>query len=107
MDRKTFALEAAQTLERLEARLAALELDELDVELGGDVLTISFASGAKFVLNAHGAAGQIWMAAGTTAWHFDFDAARQAWIAKKSGDELYSALTRAVSRALGRSVALS
>ena len=73
MDHKTFAERSGATLEYIEQALADLEHDALDVELSADVLTLTFADGVRFVINAHSAAGQVWMAAHTTAWHFDFD----------------------------------
>ena len=50
------------------------------------------ADGAKFIINAHSAAEQIWMAAGTTAWHFDYVAERGRWIASKTNEELMAVL---------------
>lgn len=101
MDRKTFVTEADRTLADLERRIADLELEQLEPDLAGDVLTLEFSDGTKFVINAHSAARQIWMAAGTTAWHFDFDPDRRAWIAAKNGDELYAAVRRVISDKLG------
>ncbi|RMG98199.1 MAG: iron donor protein CyaY [Deltaproteobacteria bacterium] len=104
MDRKTFVTEADRTLADLERRIADLELEQLEPDLAGDVLTLEFADGTKFIINAHSAARQIWMAAGTEAWHFDYDAERDAWIASKNGDELYDAVRRVLSDKLGFSV---
>lgn len=71
--------------------------DEVDAELESDILTIEFADGSRYVINSHRAARQIWMAAERTAWHFDWDAAKSRWVATKSGDELWTALSRALS----------
>lgn len=106
MDPKAFSKLSAKALEHIDARLGALELEELDVQLAGDVLTLSFKDGARFVINAHSAAGQIWMAAGTTAWHFDFEPEQQRWIARKSDDELMATVARVVSAKLGTEVSL-
>lgn len=93
----------------LKALLQALDSigDDVEVELAGDILTIDFDDDTQFVINRHSAARQIWMAAERTAWHFDRDAAAGAWIATKSGDELWSALSRTLTRKLGRSIRLS
>lgn len=104
-DRKHFYAEADKALRHIDEVLGSLELDELDVQLAGDVLTLAFAGGGKFVINAHSAAGQIWMAAGTDAWHFDLVESGR-WIASKNGDELMATVAARVGAKLGRSLAL-
>lgn len=106
MDRKRFYTESGEALGHIERTLGELELEQLDVDLAGDVLTLAFADGSKFVINAHSAAQQIWMAAGTTAWHFDFVPERGQWIAHRTNDELMSTVARVVSDKLGSTVEL-
>ncbi len=105
-DRKTFYQEAEKALRHIDEVLGGLELDELDSELAGDVLTLTFGDGGRFVINAHSAAGQVWMAAGTDAWHFDLEPASGRWIASKTGDELMQTLARTVGARIGRVVDL-
>lgn len=38
------------------------------------------------------------MAAERTAWHFDFDPEEQLWIAHKTGEELWGALSGVLAR---------
>jgi iron-sulfur cluster assembly protein CyaY len=85
----------------------ALELDGLEAELASDILTLEFSDGARYVLNSHRAARQIWMAAERSAWHFDWDREKRAWIAHKTGDELWATLERVISEKLGKSVKLA
>lgn len=106
IDRKLFYREAEKALRHIDEVLGALELDELDVQLAGDVLTLGFADGGKFVINAHSAAGQVWMAAGTEAWHFDLEPASGRWLASKTGDELMATVSRRVGARLGRAIEL-
>jgi CyaY protein len=106
MDRKQFVERATRTLERIERGLADLEHDALDVQLAGDVLTIAFSDGARYVVNAHSAAGQIWMAAEKQAWHFDPEPDRDHWVAHKTGDELMATVARVVGTKLGVDVEL-
>jgi CyaY protein len=106
MDRKRFYTESGEALGHIEQTLGGLEHELLDVDLSGDVLTLAFADGGKFIINAHSAAQQIWMAAGTTAWHFDFVPERELWIARKTDDELMSTVARVVSEKLGSAVEL-
>jgi len=97
-----------QEFERLaDAELHAIEaaigeVDGLEVSLEMGILTLEFPNGAKYVVNSHRAARQIWMAAELRAWHFDYEVASRAWIATKSGDELRAALGGVIERKLGR-----
>ena len=104
MDRKTFYAESSKALQHIDTVLGDLEHERLDVDLAGDVLTLAFDDGGKFVINAHSAAGQIWMAAGTSAWHFDFEDGR--WIAHKTDDELMATVARVVGDKLGQPIEL-
>jgi CyaY protein len=106
MERGRFQKLSAQALEHIDDALGGLEHEDLDVDLGGDVLTLAFSDGVKFVINAHSAAGQIWMAANTDAWHFDYDEEREQWVASKSGDELMSTVARTVGARLGQTLSL-
>jgi CyaY protein len=106
IDRKNFYRESEKALRHIDEILGGLELDELDSELAGDVLTLTFSDGGRFVINAHSAAGQVWMAAGTEAWHFDLDDASGRWMASKTGDELMQTVARTVGARIGRSVEL-
>jgi CyaY protein len=87
--------------------LDELELPGVECELSSDILTLELADGGRYVVNSHRAARQIWMAAERNAWHFDWDEAAGAWVARKSGDELWSALSRVLSQKLGQSVKLA
>jgi CyaY protein len=106
VDRNTFIEQSSRTLERLERGLGALEHEALDVQLSGDVLTLAFDDGARYVINAHSAAGQIWMAAERNAWHFDYVEDRAVWIAAKTGDELLATVERLVAKKLDTAVRL-
>ena len=100
---------AGPELQRLIARLDALaeELhDCIEAELASDILTIEFADGTRYVLNSHRAARQIWLSAERSAWHFDYVESSRAWVASKSGDEMWATLTRLLSAKLGSSVTL-
>ncbi len=106
MDRADFHTLASDALTHIDRRVGELELDELDIQLGGDVVTIAFTDGTRYVINAHSAAGQIWMAAERTAWHFDHDALTGRWVAARTGDELMATIARVLSQKLGHPVAL-
>ncbi len=84
----------------------ALDTEGLEAELASDILTLEFSDGARYVVNSHRAARQIWMAAERLAWHFDWVPERKAWVAAKTDDELWSTLTRVISEKLGRTITL-
>ena len=97
-----FEMLADETLNRMVDTLADNEDDGLDADLESGVLTIEFNDGAKFVINSHRAARQIWMAAGTTAWHFDWNG--EAWISGKTNDELWRTVDSRIAAKLGRAL---
>lgn len=68
-------------------------------------MTITFADGGRFVMTRTARRCKIWMAAGTTAWHFDHGEDGQ-WIARHPGDELMQTVARVVGDKLGTRVAL-
>ncbi len=106
MERAQFSKVATAALEHIEDGLAALEHERLDVDLAGDVLTLEFKDGTQFVINAHSAAGQVWMAANRNAWHFDYTQGEGTWVAAKTGDELMATVSKQVADKLGIHVQL-
>jgi len=95
-----------------DAALAALEraLDRagLDVDVqskGAGVLEIEFADGSKMIVNRHGAAREIWVAARSGGFHFRHDG--QAWRDTRDGAELFVSLSRLVSAQGGAAVILA
>jgi CyaY protein len=104
LDEAGFESAADATLLALQKRLDGLGLDA-EVELAMGILSIEFSDGAKYIVNSHRAAKQIWMAAERSAWHFD-PAADGRWIASKSGEELRNVLAGMLARKLGVTVAL-
>lgn len=93
----------------LKSLLAALDElgDDLEAELGSDILTVELQQGGTYVINSHTAARQIWMAADRRAWHFDYDRESQHWVASKSNEELWQTLQGILSAKLGRPIRLS
>ena len=107
LDEADYEARALPELRALVDAFDAVELDGVEAELASDILSLEFSDGDKYVVNSHRAARQIWMAAGRTAWHFDWEPERSAWVAHKTGDELWATLRRVVSEKLGREVKLS
>jgi CyaY protein len=104
MDEKEFSRSAAEALRKLDDSLR--DLDGLDVDLAGDILTMEFEDGSKFVANSHSAAQQIWLSANMQAWHFGWHESTRSWRDTRSGAELFTELGRLVSEKLAEPVKL-
>jgi CyaY protein len=105
-DDKAFAHRAAETLKRLERACTDLD-DRLEADLAGDVLTLEFADGRKYIVNSHSAARQVWVSAEARAWHLSWDEVSGRWIDTREGRELWSLIGEVVSKKLGKAVPLS
>jgi CyaY protein len=84
---------AATTLARIEQ---ALEDAELDFETPADgIIEVEFDDGSKIIINRHGVAREIWVAARSGGFHFKpLDA---GWIDTKSGEPLYDKLAALIA----------
>lgn len=92
----------------LAAAERAIEASGTDADLqwkGAGVLEVEFADGTKMVLNRHGAAREIWVAARSGGFHFRYDG--KVWRDTRDGTELFPALSRLVSAQSGAAVILS
>ena len=94
------------------AALAALEsafeasLPDADVQTKGEgVLEIEFEDGSKMVINRHGAAREIWVAAKSGGFHFRYDGA--LWRDTRDGTELFAAVSKLASQQGGTPVVLA
>lgn len=105
MDDKEFNGLADATLARIESALEASDAD-IDFELAaGGVLEIEFAGGSKIIVNRHGVAREIWVAAKAGGFHFRWDGAY--WRDTRDGAELMEKLSSLASQQAGEDVALS
>ena len=105
MDERAFEGLAAAALERIERALEQSGVDA-DVELKeGGVLELEFPDGSRIIVNRHGAAREIWVAARAGGYHFRWDGS--AWRDTRAGTELFAALSKLVSAQSGTGVILS
>ena len=105
MTESEFTEQADAVLTRLEAALEASGAD-IDFELkDGGILEIEFDSGTKIIVNRHGAAREIWVAAKAGGFHYRWDGGR--WVNTRDGEELFAALSRMVSEQAGEDVRLT
>ena len=105
MDESQFEALATQALHRIERALDESGID-VDFELKeGGVLELEFGNGSKIIVNRHGAAREIWVAARSGGFHFRWDGS--AWRDTRDGAELFAALSKLVSAQSGTGVILS
>jgi len=98
---------ADQTIEDLQDAIDDSGAD-IDYDEVGGVLTLEFEDGSKIIFSKQGAMNQIWMAARSGGYHFDFDQASETWICD-SGDseELYAMLSRLATEQAGEAVSIT
>jgi CyaY protein len=98
---ESLAGEALAALERaLEAALPGADVQSK----GAGILEIEFEDGSKMVINRHGAAREIWVAAKSGGFHFRHDGNR--WRDSRDGRELFEAVAALASLQSGQRVSL-
>ena len=105
MDEVDFDKAARDELHAIEDALGDIDPDDVEITTSDGILRLDVRDGTKIVINSHRAARQIWMAAVSTAWHFDpIDGGK--WVAPKTGDELRATITRLLAEHAGVQVSL-
>jgi CyaY protein len=104
MNESEYTRLADETLQRIEHALEAVD-EGLDFELApGGVLEVEFDNGSKIVINKQAAAQEIWVAARSGGYHFRWGGS--AWHDTRSGEELFSALSRFASEQANSDITL-
>jgi CyaY protein len=104
MNDSEFITLADQALKRIELALEASDAD-LDYSMtGSGVLEIEFDDGSKIIVNRHGAAKEMWVAARAGGFHFRWNG--QAWSDTRTASELMVVLSDLVSAQSGAKVDL-
>jgi CyaY protein len=105
MNEASFDRIAREELRHIEDAFSEVDPDDVELSVSDGVLRLDLRDGTKIVINSHRAAGQIWMAAVASAWHFD-PGPDGLWKAAKSGEELHATLARLVREHVGVDVRL-
>lgn len=107
MNESEFQEIADQTIEDIQDAIDDSGADMDYDEIGG-VLTLEFEDGSKIIFSKQGAMNQLWMAAKSGGFHFDYNEETEQWICD-SGDkeELYNMLSRLSTEQAGESINLS
>jgi CyaY protein len=109
MDDAEFDRIARDELRNLEDACSEVDPDDVEVTSSDGVLKLDLRDGTRIVINSHRAARQIWMAAISSAWHFDPvdpSGGGPTWRASKSGEELRSTLAKLVRERIGLTLPL-
>src|SRR3981189_690067 len=101
MDEKEYLQRADECLTKVAKWLEDLDPDEVDYTAGDGVVTIEFAGGAKFILSRQSQMKQMWLAAGSRAFHYNWDVSRSTWIDDKDSHELFHRLAESISEQVG------
>jgi len=97
---------ADQTIEDIQTAIddsgADIDYDEI-----GGVLTLEFEDGSKIIFSKQAPVKQLWMAAKSGGFHFDYDQDKQCWVGDGNGEELYAMLSRLATAQAGEDVSLT
>ena len=103
MSESEFLAAAERTLEAIESAVESCGVD-IDATRAGSVLTLELADGSKVVVNGQAPMRQIWVAARSGGFHYEWRDG--AWRDTRDGSELFAALSRVISAQAGVAVRL-
>ncbi|MCK4674533.1 MAG: iron donor protein CyaY [Gammaproteobacteria bacterium] len=107
MNESEFQEIAEQTIEDIQDAIDNSGAD-IDYDEVGGVLTLEFEDGSKIIFSKQGAMKQLWMAAKSGGFHFDYNEEHKQWMCdSKNNEELYKMLSRLASQQAGEEVRLS
>jgi iron-sulfur cluster assembly protein CyaY len=105
MNEAEFQHAAIAILNRIEQAVEACGAD-IEFENAGEILELEFTNRSKIIINKQAAARQIWVAAKSGGFHYRFDVNTQQWLNDQSGAELFDELSRLISEQAGARIAL-
>jgi CyaY protein len=87
--------------EKLEAADAPIECENV-----GGILTLAFENGSKIIINRQTPLLQLWVAARSGGYHFDYDETAGQWCRDTDKEALHAILNRDCSEQAGESITL-
>jgi CyaY protein len=107
MNESEFRDLADQTIESIQTAIDDSGMD-IDYEESGGVLTLEFENGSKIIFSKQPPVKQLWMAAKSGGFHFDYDESAQQWMLDSGErEELYAMLSRLATEQSGEAVSLT
>ena len=80
---------------------------DIDYDNSGGILTLEFENGSRIIINKQGPLKQLWVAARSGGYHFDYDDDAECWRLQGDGEALFSCLGRYCSEQAGTEVVLA
>lgn len=90
----------------IEDAIEEAELD-IDYETSAGILTLTCEDDSKVILSRQTVMLQLWLAARSGGFHFDFNEDREQWICDSTGEEFMDALNRCLSEQSGEKISLA
>ncbi len=105
MDERAFETLADRTLQHLFARIEE-QLEAVDAELRGGILTIELDDGRQYVINKHAPNRQIWMSSPVSgASHYEHDSESGEWRSTRDTGLLVQRLAEELRTLTGAAIA--
>lgn len=104
LSEKEFQEKADQTIRALEDAFAALgEQRDLDVEIEGGVLSVTFEEGepGRFIISPNSSVRQLWVSARVASYKFDWSEAANDFLLAGSGEPIKQVMARLAQEQLG------
>jgi CyaY protein len=106
MNESDFNQLAEDTMIEIEEAIDSCGVD-IDYDTGGGILTLEFVNGSQIIINKQAPLCQIWVAARSGGFHFDYNTENSNWMLQGKDDELFACLSRYCSEQAGEPVELS
>lgn len=95
MNDADFTRQVDATLEELEL---VLEDADIDYENSAGILTVEFENGASMIFSRQSGNNQLWLAAKSGGYHFQWDESAEDWRCTRSGELLKPMASREISQ---------
>lgn len=89
---KVYKQTLVQIEETVEAAINEQDVD-IDYESANDMLTLSFNNTSVAIISRQSAISQLWLAARSGGFHFDFSGQKKLWICTANGQSLQEMLS--------------
>jgi CyaY protein len=106
MDESRFNRLAEETMIAIEEAVENSDAD-IDYDNVADILTLEFSNRSRIIINKQTPLSQIWVAAKSGGYHFDYDEKKQKWCLNSDNEkDLFTQLSQYCSEQAGESINL-
>lgn len=95
----------SSTLDQLEELLDVCDAN-IDYDTVSDILTIEFENSSKIIINYQSANGQLWLAAPSGGYHYNYDEENCCWKNDRNGTDFFDELSSLASAQAGEEIVL-